>query len=100
MNQLPPEILPLIVQNLEKQNDRYTCTFINKRFYLAANPLLWETANLCCNEPAQAFLTSLTTAQQSPGGHIRALFLNNWFWTDTDFFGPPSFGRLTTKAHH
>ncbi|CAO3601103.1 unnamed protein product [Absidia cylindrospora] len=55
MNELPQELLPLIVQHLEKQDDRYTCTLINKRFYQAANPLLWETANLFCNEPAQAF---------------------------------------------
>ncbi|ORZ07174.1 hypothetical protein BCR42DRAFT_442878 [Absidia repens] len=86
MNKLPQELLPLIIQHLEKQDDRYTCTLVDKRFYQAAIPLLWEAADLFSNEPAQTFLTCLTMSQHHHiGRHIRALSVNNCVWTDTEF---------------
>ncbi|CAO3595644.1 unnamed protein product [Absidia cylindrospora] len=42
MNRLPAEIIPLIMQHINQQNDRLTCSLVNRCFYRATLPFLWQ----------------------------------------------------------
>ncbi|CAO3601082.1 unnamed protein product [Absidia cylindrospora] len=87
MTQLPQEIVSLIVLHLSSKPDLYNCTFINKAFYHAANPLLWHTPNLDTNDTTQRFIACLKATQHSfgAGHHVHNLCLSHRHCTDADF---------------
>ncbi|CAO3601140.1 unnamed protein product [Absidia cylindrospora] len=78
------QIVSLIV-NYIGQRDLYTCTLINKRFYLATKPLFWETAHVRNDSKARRFLRAVDDALPSVGHYLRHIDLGDMVWSDMTF---------------
>ncbi|ORZ07180.1 hypothetical protein BCR42DRAFT_426468 [Absidia repens] len=88
LGHLPAEIVSAILHHVVEK-DYYACSLINRSFYKATNPLLWQAPTLRNGSKAQLFMKCLVEAQQQQqqhhhvGKHIRRL-TSNVPWTDTD----------------
>ncbi|KAJ2963807.1 hypothetical protein NQZ79_g1230 [Umbelopsis isabellina] len=75
-HKIPPELLSLILENLEDQNDLFTCTTVNRTFNAAATIVLWREPALNSASVFYRFAASLARTKESKGKLVRVLDLH------------------------